>query len=66
MAEKINYELDTLLLKQEVARIGYTNGFLFPHEKETRYIHSCGKRNSLYPIRATSFVSIVMYLTCTI
>ena len=24
------------------------------------------KRNSLYPIRATSFVSIVMYLTCTI
>jgi predicted GTPase len=24
------------------------------------------KRNPLYPIRATSFVSIVMYLTCTI
>jgi hypothetical protein len=28
--------------------------------------YSCGKRNPLYPIRATSFVSIIMYLTCTI
>ena len=28
--------------------------------------YECGKRNLLYPIRATSFVSIVMYLTCTI
>jgi hypothetical protein len=44
---------------KEAARIGY-NGFLFPHS------YSCGKRNPLYPIRATSFVSIIMYLTCTI
>jgi hypothetical protein len=28
--------------------------------------YECGKRNPLYPIRATSFVSIIMYLTCTI
>ena len=28
--------------------------------------YECGKRNSLYPIRANSFVSIIMYLTCTI
>jgi hypothetical protein len=27
---------------KEVARIGYTNGFLFPHEKETRYIQLLG------------------------
>ena len=27
--------------------------------------YECGKRNPLYPIRATSFVSIIMYLTCT-
>ena len=41
-------------------------------EKETRYIqygpprpspeYSCGKRNPLYPIRAASFVSIVLYI----
>jgi hypothetical protein len=28
--------------------------------------YECGKRNPLYPIRASSFVSIVLYLTCTI
>ena len=28
--------------------------------------YSCGKRNPLYPIRANSFVSIIMYLTFTI
>jgi hypothetical protein len=28
--------------------------------------YSCGKRNLLYPIQANSFVSIIMYLTCTI
>ena len=28
--------------------------------------YACGKRNMLYPIRANSFVSIIMYLTCTI
>jgi hypothetical protein len=28
--------------------------------------YECGKRNPLYPIRANSFVSIIMYLTCTI
>ena len=44
---------------KEAARIGYS-GFLIQHEYE------CGKRNQLYPIRANSFVSIIMYLTCTI
>jgi hypothetical protein len=29
-------------------------------------VYECGKRNPLYPIRANSFVSIIMYLTCTI
>ena len=33
--------------------------FLFPE-------YECGNRNLLYPSRATSFVSIVTYLTCTI
>jgi hypothetical protein len=28
--------------------------------------YECGKRNLLYPIRANSFVSIIMYPTCTI
>jgi hypothetical protein len=28
--------------------------------------YECGKRNPLYPIWTTSFVSIVLYLTCTI
>jgi hypothetical protein len=28
--------------------------------------YECGKINPLYPIRANSFVSIIMYLTCTI
>ena len=28
--------------------------------------YSCGKRNPLYPIQANSFVSIIMYPTCTI
>jgi hypothetical protein len=28
--------------------------------------YSCGNRNLSYPIQATSFVSTVMYLTCTI
>jgi hypothetical protein len=41
-------------------------------EKETRYAprpspeYSCGKRNLLYPIRAASFVSIVLYLILVI
>ena len=40
---------------KEVARNGYS-GFLFPHS------YSRGKKPSFYPIRATSFVSIIMYL----
>ena len=28
--------------------------------------YECGKRIPLYPIRGNSFVSIIMYLTCTI
>ena len=49
---------------KEFARIGY-NGFLFPHEysdaPRPSPEYSCGKRNPLYPIRAASFVSIVLY-----
>ena len=61
---------------KEAARIGY-NRFLFPHEYSDDGLgamhaprpspeYECGKRNPLYPIQANSFVSIVMYLTCTI
>ena len=57
---------------KEFVRIGY-NGFLFPHSYPGDglgathlglhpSIHSCGKRNRLYPIRAASFVSTVLYL----
>ena len=51
---------------KEVVRIGY-NGFLFPHSysgdaPRPSPEYSCGKRNPLYPIRAASFVSIVLYL----
>jgi hypothetical protein len=47
--------------------MGY-NGFIFPHKYsgEGRGEYECGKRNPLYPIRATSFVSIIIYLTHTI
>ena len=53
---------------KEFARIWY-NGFLIPHEysgegfyaPRTSPEYSCGKRNPLYPIRADSFVSIVLY-----
>jgi hypothetical protein len=44
---------------KEAARIGYYAPRPSPE-------YSCGKRNPLYPIQANSFVSIVMYLTCTI
>ena len=37
---------------------------LYPIQPSPEY--SCGKRNPLYPIRANSFLSIIMYLTCTI
>ena len=53
---------------KEVARIGY-NVFLFPHEysgegrgAQPSPEYSCGKGNPLYPIRAASFVSIVLYI----
>ena len=49
---------------KEAARIGY-NGFLFQHEYSGEGRPSpeyeCGKRNPLCPIRAASFVSIVLY-----
>jgi hypothetical protein len=47
--------------------MGY-NGFIFPHKYsgEGRGEYECGKGNPLYPIRATSFVSIIIYLTHTI
>jgi hypothetical protein len=35
-------------------------------EKRPSSEYECGKRNPLYPIRENSFVSIIMYLTCTI
>jgi hypothetical protein len=59
---------------KEAARIGYS-GFLFcistQGKAEVRSTkaspeYECGKRYPLYPLRATSFVSIIMYLTCTI
>ena len=53
---------------KESSHIGYT-GFLFLHSYLGHWLsaeYECGKRNPLYPTRATSFVSIVMYLTCTI
>ena len=43
---------------KEAARIG-DNGFLFPHEY-------WGEGRVGYKIREDSFVSIIMYLTCTI
>ena len=49
--KKISIRYSTIETK-EAARIGY-NGFLFPHE------YSGEGRG------ATSFVSIIMYLTCT-
>ena len=48
----------TTIDTKEADRIGY-NGFLFPHS------YSCEGQGA-YQIRANSFVSIIMYLTCTI
>ena len=60
---------------KEAVRIGY-NGFLFSAwvlRWRPRCVapmpspeYECGKGNPLYPIRANSFVSIIMYLTYTI
>jgi len=57
---------------KEAARIEY-NRFLFPHEysgegrgAKLSPEYECGKGNPLYPIRENSFVSIIIYLTCTI
>ena len=44
----------SIIETKEAARIGY-NRFLFPHE------YSGEGRGALYPIRAASFVSIVLY-----
>ena len=69
------YKLDTLLLKQKNLPVLDITGFFFRIRTQvTALVHSnciaprpspeysCGKRNLLYPIRATSFVSIIMYL----
>ena len=60
----------SIIETKEAARIGY-NGFLFPHEysgkgRGVSPEYECGKRIPSYPIREHSFVSIIMYLTCTI
>jgi hypothetical protein len=49
----------TTIETKEADHIGY-NGLLFPHE------YSCGKGIRLYTIQGTAFVSIVVYITCTI
>ena len=78
VVEFTNIRYSTIETK-EFSRIGY-NGFLFPHsysddglfsacthaEKRPSSEYECGKRNPLYPIRENSFVSIIIYLTCTI
>ena len=67
----------TVLLKQKKRPILDITGFFFPMstqvKAEVRCIapmpsteYECRKRNPLYPIQATSFVSIVMYLTSMI
>ena len=65
----------SIIETKEAAHIGY-NVFLFPHEYPGDGLGAthlglhlsthAEKRNPLYPIRATYFVSIIMYLTCTI
>ena len=66
------YKLDTLLLKQMNFPVLDITGFFLPSpeykcgKRNSSPEYECGKRNSLYPIRANSFVSIIMYLTCTI
>jgi hypothetical protein len=51
-----------IIERNEFSRIGY-NGFFFCIRTQVRPSpeYSCGKRNPLYPIRAASFVSIVLY-----
>ena len=49
------YKLDTVLLKQKKLPVLDITGF-WPSPE-----YSCGKSYPLYPIRATSFVSIVLY-----
>ena len=61
----------SIIETKEVACIGYSR-FLFPQEYSGEEAprpsseYECGKTKLLYPIWATSFVSIVMYLTFTI
>ena len=55
---------------KEAACIG-DNQFPFPHEysgvaSRPSPKYECGMRNSLYPIRTTSFASILMHLMCTL
>ena len=59
------YKLDTLLLKQKNFPVLDITGFFFPHSysgDDLGAMHS-EKRNPCYPIRAASFVSILLYLS---
>ena len=56
---------DTVLLKQKKRTVLDITGFFFHMSTQVK-AYSCGKRNPLYQIRTNSFVSIIMYLTCTI
>jgi hypothetical protein len=53
-----NNNNNTVLLKQKKRPVMDITGSFF--------LVLVRKRNPLYPIRANSFVSIIMYLTCTI
>ena len=54
------YKLDTLLLKQKNLPVLDITGFFF--RTSTQVKAEVRTRNPLYPIRAASFVSIVLYL----
>ena len=62
------YKLDTLLLKQKNLPVLDITGFFFRMSTQVKALarlspeYECGKRNPLYPIRAASFVSIVLSL----
>ena len=57
------YKLDTLLLKQKNLPVLDITSFFF--RIRTQVTALVRKRNPLYPIPATSFVSIVLYLIHT-
>jgi hypothetical protein len=60
------YVLLSVLLKQKKQTVlDITLSFSAWHQGPSPE-YECGKRIPLYPIRENSFVSIIMYLTCTI